>query len=256
MSLAPLRRLPLHRNLILRPTLTPFLTTSIHTPIHSNKFSTRNPSSMSYSNADTGSKTADPFVAKNTDSDASAETKVKSLLSFVDQQKFCMMTTNIAGEHGFLASRCMALAGKEGNGVDLIFHANSESGKTDDLQKDPKINLAFLASSGEWASISGTASIVSDRETVRKHYSSHLKAWMGDLGDGKHDGGPDDPRIVVSKVKAQTVQYAISQSNMVGQAYQVAKGVVTGEAAHVNKLRHLSESELEQCRRVAFDARL
>ena len=53
------------------------------------------------------------------------------------------------------------------------------------------INIAFLNNSSEWASISGEASILTDRESVRKHYSSALKAWIGDLGDGKHDGGPD-----------------------------------------------------------------
>ena len=71
----------------------------------------------------------------------------------------------------------------------MLFHANSESGTTDDLESDPKINLAFLNSSGEWASISGGASIEIDREPVKKYYSPGLKAWIGDLGDGKHDGG-------------------------------------------------------------------
>jgi hypothetical protein len=77
---------------------------------------------------------------------------------------------------------------QEGNGVDLIFHANTESGKTDDLQNDPDINLGFLNNSGEWASVSGKAEIVTDREMVHKYYSPALKAWIGDLGDGKHDG--------------------------------------------------------------------
>lgn len=136
---------------------------------------------------------------------------------------------------------------QEGNGVDLIFHANTESGKTDDLESDPKINLAFLASSGEWASISGQASIETDREKVRKYYSPALKAWIGDLGDGKHDGGPEDPRICVIKVKAITAQYAISRRTAIGGFAEFAKGVVTGEAPQVNKLRKLEDSELEQC---------
>ncbi|KAG8629674.1 hypothetical protein KVT40_003539 [Elsinoe batatas] len=201
---------------------------------------------MSFSNTSTGDKPADPYVKKNIDP-ADLKEKVEDLISFVEKQKFCLMTTRI-GSTGQLASRCMALAAKEGNGVDLIFHANSESGKTDDLESDPKINLGFLASSGEWASISGDASIESDREKVRKYYSAHLKAWIGDLGDGKHDGGPEDPRIVVIKVKAKTVQYAISRRTAIGGAVELAKGVVTGEAPQVNKLRHLDESELQQWR--------
>jgi general stress protein 26 len=205
---------------------------------------------MSFSNADTGSKTADPYVAKNKEQPELSE-KVNDLISFVDKSKYCMMTTRIAS--GLLVSRCMALAAKEGNGVDLIFHANSESGKTDDLESDNDINLAFLQPSGEWASISGIASLESDREKVRKYYSPGLKAWLGDLGDGKHDGGPEDPRIILIKVKAKTAQYAITRSatGALGNMVEFAKGVVTGEAAQVNKLRYLDESELQQCKSIS-----
>lgn len=71
---------------------------------------------------------------------------------------------------------------------------------------------------------------------------------MGDLGDGVHDGGPEDPRIVLIKVKTVTAQYALSNRTAVGSIVQVAKGVVTGEAPSVNKLRQLSESDIQQWR--------
>lgn len=128
-----------------------------------------------------------------------------------------------------------------------MFHTNTESGKTDDLKSDPKINIAFLNSTGEWASVSGEADIVTDREVVRKYYSPGLKAWLGDLEDGKHDGGPEDPRIGVIKVKAKTATYAIATRTMMGRAAEIAKGVVTGSPPNVNKLRELSEEELGQC---------
>ncbi|KAI7033161.1 hypothetical protein KC366_g9050, partial [Hortaea werneckii] len=75
-----------------------------------------------------------------------------------------------------------------------------------------------------------------------------LKAWVGDLGDGKHDGGPDDPRIVVIKITSKTAQYAVSRRTAIGGAIEVAKGVLTGETAQVNKLRHLDEQELQTAR--------
>ena len=70
---------------------------------------------------------------------------------------------------------------------------------------------------------------------------------MGDLEDGTHDGGPEDPRIGVIRVKAKTATYAISSGNMVTRSVEYAKGVVTGEAPKVNKLREITEDELEQC---------
>jgi len=201
---------------------------------------------MSYSNADTGSKNADPYTQKNLQGEVSLKEKVEDLVAFAEKQKFCMMTTR--NESGLLVSRCMALAAKEGNGIDFIFHANSESGKTDDLKSDSDINLGFISSSGEWASISGKADIISDREMVKKYYSPALKAWIGDLGDGKHDGGPEDPRIVLIKVKTVTAQYALSRRTMIGGVVEFAKGVATGEAPSVNKLRHIDEAEVQQWR--------
>ncbi|KAL8981072.1 MAG: hypothetical protein Q9177_005687 [Variospora cf. flavescens] len=189
---------------------------------------------MSFSNADTGSKPADPYKEENKN-DPELKEKVGDLVKFVESCKFGMMTTRIESS-GLL----------EGGGLDLLFHTNTESGKTDDLKSDPKINMAFLDGQGQWASISGTADIVTDREMVRKYYSPTLKAWLGDLGDGKHDGGPEDPRIGVIKITAQTATYAISEGSLVSRGYQVAKGTVTGQAANVNKLREITEEELQQ----------
>ena len=136
---------------------------------------------------------------------------------------------------------------QETGGIDLIFHTNTESGKTDDLQSDPNVNVAFLNSTGEWASISGQATVVTDPETVRKTYSQSLKAWLGDLGDGKHDGGPDDPRIGVIHVKTRTATYAIAIGTVLGRGAEIVKGALTGQAPNVNKLRELNEDELNQC---------
>ncbi|KAL8709423.1 MAG: hypothetical protein Q9220_005806 [cf. Caloplaca sp. 1 TL-2023] len=202
---------------------------------------------MSFSNTDTGSKPADPYKATNK-TEPELKEKVEDLVAFIEKCKFGMMTTRI-GSSGLLTSRCMALAAKEGGGIDLLFHTNTESGKTDDLKSDPKINMAFLDSTGNWASVSGEADIVTDREMVRKYYSPTLKAWLGDLDDGKHDGGPEDPRIGVIKVVAKTATYAVQSGTFIGRGIEVAKGTVTGKPANVNKLRELSEDELSQWRK-------
>jgi general stress protein 26 len=137
---------------------------------------------------------------------------------------------------------------QESGGIDLIFHTNTESGKTDDISSDSAINVAFINNSGEWASISGKASILTDRATVKKYYSPALKAWLGDLGDGTHDGGEDDPRIGVIKVEAKTATYQIARKTMVGRAVEMVQGAVTGEAPAVGKLREISEREISEWR--------
>ncbi|CAK3901774.1 probable blue-light-inducible Bli-3 [Lecanosticta acicola] len=187
----------------------------------------------------------DPYTQKNLE-EPSLKEKVEDLTQFIDRAKFSMLTTH--SKEGVLASRCMAVAGKEGNGVDLIYHTNNESGKTDDLATSPDVNVAFLDSSGEWASISGKATVETDRAKVKEYYSPLLKAWLGDLGDGKHDGGPEDPRIGLIKVKAETIQYAVSRRNFITSTIDVVKGAVTGEVPAINKLRHLGTEEIQQWR--------
>ncbi|KAI0165567.1 hypothetical protein GGR57DRAFT_126529 [Xylariaceae sp. FL1272] len=201
----------------------------------------------SFSNADTGSKPADPYSAKNKDNAVSTQDKVDALDRFVDASKFGMMTTRDPSS-GRLVSRCMAVAAKEAGSTDHLFFTNTESNKTDELQKDPHVNLAFLDGSGQWASISGTSTIETDRSLVKKYYSPTLKAWLGDLGDGTHDGSEDDPRIGIIRVKMETATYAITDKTILGRVAEIVKGTVSGHAAEVNKIREITESEVQTWR--------
>lgn len=65
---------------------------------------------MSFSNADTGDKPADPYKATNK-TEPELKEKVEDLVAFIERCKFGMMTTRIESS-GLLVSRCMALAAK------------------------------------------------------------------------------------------------------------------------------------------------
>lgn len=65
---------------------------------------------MSFSNADTGDKPADPYKEANL-TNPELKTKVGDLVNFIESCKFGMMTTRIEST-GMLVSRCMALAAK------------------------------------------------------------------------------------------------------------------------------------------------
>lgn len=138
---------------------------------------------------------------------------------------------------------------QENGGIDLLFHTNLFSGKTMDLTVHPtEVNMSFLDPvSGAWASISGTANIVADLETVQKYYSPALKAWLGDLGDGVHDGGPTDPRIGVIKLEAKLATYVLARKGIMGRAMDEVKGAVKGDVPSINTIRELSQGELAEC---------
>jgi len=203
--------------------------------------------SQQFSNTDTGDAPADPYKVANKNTDVTAAQKIEDLSNFVTTCKFGMMTTKDSGS-GNLVSRCMALAAKETGGLDLLFHTNTESGKTDDLAADSHINIAFLNSTGEWASISGSAEIITDRTLIKKHYSPMLKAWLGDLGDGTHDGGEDDPRIGVIRVKTNTATYSTHAKNILGRVVDIAQGVATGKPPSIDKLREITELDVRNWR--------
>ncbi|KAL7950021.1 hypothetical protein V8C42DRAFT_187692 [Trichoderma barbatum] len=198
---------------------------------------------MSTTDASLGDKPADPYTKANKD-EADLQTRVSDLVDFITKCKFGMMTTIEASSQNNLVSRCMGLAATESGGIDLLFHTNTESGKTHDLSDDPHVNVAFINSSGEWASISGQASLVKDRELIKNTYSSGLRAWLGDLGDGVHDGSENDPRIGIIRVKTTTVTYSLQAGNFISRAAEVAQGVLTGKPAQVNKLREISAEEV------------
>ena len=83
------------------------------TQIFRTSFSNSHPLKMSgkeFSNADTGSKPADPYKEKNYE-EVSVKQKVEDLVAFIEKCQFSMMTTRQA-QTGLLVSRCMALAGK------------------------------------------------------------------------------------------------------------------------------------------------
>jgi hypothetical protein len=65
---------------------------------------------MSFSNTDTGDKSANPIVDKSKNS-APTKEKVDELSAFIDKCKFAMMTTRTASS-GLLVSRCMAVGAK------------------------------------------------------------------------------------------------------------------------------------------------
>lgn len=75
-----------------------------------------------------------------------------------------------------------------------------------------------------------------------------LRAWIGDLGDGKHDGGPNDPRLGIIKVLSTTITYAVTSNNAITRGFKVAQGAVTGKTPAIHMLRELSETEVSTWR--------
>ncbi|HEY6830090.1 MAG TPA: pyridoxamine 5'-phosphate oxidase family protein [Gemmatimonadaceae bacterium] len=181
---------------------------------------------------------------KNRDNEVPLEKKLDDLYALIDGIETAMLTTR--RRDGTLVSRAMQTQRRTA-GADLWFMTNAESEKFEELAIDPHVNVAYYRDrTREWVSVSGHAILTKDRDLIDSLYKADWKAWLGDEGDGKRDGGPHDPRIALILVEADTVVYSKNNRSMPLALFQVVKGMVTGEPPKVADLREIGADELRQ----------
>ncbi len=123
---------------------------------------------------------------------------------------------------------------------------NVETHKLDDLMSDPHVNLAYYKDrSREWVSVSGLATVTTDRELVRELYKPDWKAWLGDEG-GDRDGSANDPRIALILVEAESVTYMKVTKPKPVVLFEVARAMVTGSTPKVGNIRTVTDRELDR----------
>jgi len=184
---------------------------------------------------------------KNRDNEVPLEKKLDDLYSLIDGIETAMLTTR--RRDGTLVSRAMQTQRRTA-GADLWFMTNAESEKFEELALDPHVNVAYYRDrTREWVSVSGHAILSKDRDLIDSLYKQDWKAWLGDEGDGKRDGGPHDPRIALILVEAEAVVYSKNNRSMPLALFQVVKGMVTGEPPKVADLREIGADELRHAPR-------
>ena len=198
--------------------------------------------------SEVNSKT-DPSVAKQYDHETPMTQQFQEFYDFTNSMKIGLMATNRA-EVGPVA-RSMAIAKR--NGPDFLFLANNHSKKFTDLEHDKRVQISFQNStSQDWASVTGQATVVSNNDPrIKEIWSKGTKAWFGDLGDGKHDGGPDDPRMTLIEVKSNYITYWKSTVGMLGFMKEVTVAPLTGQVANTGLLREMGKDDIEKARSLA-----
>ncbi|KAJ3037926.1 hypothetical protein HDV00_001205 [Rhizophlyctis rosea] len=192
----------------------------------------------------------DPTKQKNASEDnASVAQQITDLLKLIDGIQTCMMTTR--RPDGQLVSRAMQTRSRQ-NAVDLWFVTNNQTHKMEELQFDPHVNLSFYKDgTREWVSISGVAKLSNDTTKIRDLWDEDLRAWFGDLGDGIHTGGPEDPRITLIFVEVETAHYYLQNKSTPTVIYEIVKGTVTGSVPKVGPTRELHADALDAARKLA-----
>lgn len=166
--------------------------------------------------------------------------QLDELYGLIEKIKTAMFTTRRSD--GRLVSRPMATQ-KRDPIADVWFVADVESHKMDELENDPHVNLGYFdTESYEWVSVSGTATISTDREQIRALHQPDWKAWFGKL-DEVRNGGPDDPRLALILVDADSVTYMKRDKSKPMVLFEVAKAMVTGGKPELGTVKKLQLNE-------------
>ncbi len=139
-----------------------------------------------------------------------------------------MLSTISAGR---IVTRPMATQemGKDGT---LWFLTGEESHKVVELEKDPRVGLAYSDEGAEsYVSVSGTARVTNDRALIRKFWNPFLKAWFD---------GPDDPNIRVIEVTPDTAEYWSTKGGKLVSLASVFLSAVTGKELEAGENRVLA----------------
>jgi general stress protein 26 len=167
--------------------------------------------------------------------------KLEQLYELIDGIETAMFTSRTPS--GALVSRPMQTQARR-SGTDLWFMTSMESGKIDEIAADPQVNLGYYKDgTREYVSVSGRARVTQDRALVRELYQADWKAWLGDEG-GDRNGGPDDPRIALIEVQADSAYYLKSTQPRLIALFNVAKAIATGEPPKVGDMGKLDRTEL------------
>ena len=144
---------------------------------------------------------------------------IRKLGEMISGIRIAMLTT--AQLDGTLRSRPMATQQAEFDG-DLWFFTSKSSPKSDEIRHDSHVNVSYADSEGQrYVSVSGTATLVDDREKAKELWNPLYKAWF--------PKGLDDPDLTLVKVDVHQAEYWDSPSGVMVHIVGVAKALATGE---------------------------
>jgi general stress protein 26 len=154
---------------------------------------------------------------------------IQKLNDLIKDVKVAMLTTI---DWGILRSRPMQTQEFDFDG-DLWFFTSSETHKTEEIEKDRRVNVSYAApETNTYVSVTGTAAIVADRAKIEELWNPIYKAWFPD--------GLEDPNLVLLKVAVEQAEYWDSPSSTLVQVAGFVKAMVTGERADGGENRKIN----------------
>ena len=163
------------------------------------------------------------------DDHASARDRaIAELRRLIDGIPVAMVTT-IAADAA-LRSRPMLVERADDAGAQptLVFLTHQSSHKADEIERDPRVNVAFVSDTGDrYVSVSGRATIAHDPARMRALWNPTYRAWF--------PGGPDDPDSAILSVHIDRVEYWDVPSSRIVRLWGVVRALATGQVAEAGE---------------------
>ncbi|WP_031497407.1 pyridoxamine 5'-phosphate oxidase family protein [Bryobacter aggregatus] len=157
------------------------------------------------------------------------EEALQKVQELVKDIKIAMLTT--VSEKGTLHSRPMATRAFVGSTI--WFFVRDESGKVHEIYSDPRVNISY-AGADTWVSLSGTGSMIHDKEQIERLWHDSLKIWF--------PKGKSDPEIALLRVNVETAEYWDVHSSAMVLLYGFLKSKLTGDDPGPQSGEHQSVS--------------
>ena len=137
------------------------------------------------------------------------------------------MLTSVDKETGVLESRPMATVKREFDGK-VYFFTNAAADKTSDAATTRQVNVAYSdIDSEKYVSLSGSAKVLRDRETLEKYWNPLLKAWFPE--------GLEDPNLALLEIEVSRAEYWKGVSSRIVQFLEIVRATLTGTTANLGE---------------------
>mgnify|MGYP002795019820 FL=1 len=149
---------------------------------------------------------------------------IKKMTALVDDIKTAMLLTDLKKQPISAIPMTTKEVDEEG---DIWFLSGMNSGHNSNIVKNPQVQLLYSDPSGmEFISIYGVASVITDKEKLKKLYSSSDDAWFE---------GEDDPNLSALKITPKEAYYWDTKQNKYISLFKMGLAAATGKKADVGE---------------------
>ena len=146
-----------------------------------------------------------------------SQDQVDKLWAMIKDTQIAMLTSE---DGGHLRARPMAASQTSFDGT-LWFFTRASAHKVAEVKQDEHVGVTYAEPAKQnYVSLSGTATLVTDKVAIDEHWSEVLRTWF--------PKGKEDPDVALLKVTITQAEYWDAPNSKMLHAYGYVKAALTG----------------------------